>query len=211
MCKYWGLKHEQVWAEFWSVHHIIRVVCPAGASLRVVWIRRKSSLQAQVPARLQPFPYRFFPPLSLLKTHPASLNVTSHHHIVTPDRTLFAWAQDVFFFTNGSHVSSWNANTGLSRTRGCFNHRVSSPDEQASSWPITLRAAILRHVLPTGQGYPEFIQQQVASFMPWREVKRSPVWAPSQTVDEQKHPLSRSAKWNLWGCNSSHAWYWVFF
>lgn len=97
MCKYWRLKHERVWAEFWSVHHVIRVVRPAGVSLQEVWIRRKSSLQAQVPARLQPFPYRFFPPLSLLKTHPASLNVTSHHHIVTPDRTLFAWIQDGFF------------------------------------------------------------------------------------------------------------------
>ncbi len=153
MCKYWRLKHEQVWAEFWSVRHVIRVVRPAGASLREVWIRRKSSLQAQVPARLQPFPYRFFPPLSLLKTHPASLNVTSHHHIVTPDCTLCARIRDVFL----PHVSSWNANTGLSRTRGCFNHRVSSSDEQTASWPITRRAAILRHVLPTGQGYPEFI------------------------------------------------------
>ncbi|XP_039647316.1 uncharacterized protein LOC120553210 isoform X2 [Perca fluviatilis] len=51
---------------------------------------RKSSLQAQVPARLRLFPYRFFPPLSLLKPHPAPLNVTSHHHVVIPDRTLFA-------------------------------------------------------------------------------------------------------------------------
>lgn len=113
------------------------------------------------------------------KIHPASLNVTSHHR-----RAILSCMNWFFFFlVMDTPCLPENANTGLSRTRGRFNRRVFSSDEQASSWPITLHAAILRHVLSAGQGYPEFIQQQVASFMPWREVKRSPVWAPSQTAD----------------------------
>lgn len=178
MYKYW-LNHAEVWADFWSVRHIIILVHPAGVTLREVGMRWKSSLQAQVPARLQPFPYCSFPPLSLLKTHPASLNVRSHHHD-SRVCTLFAKIQDGFLLTFlEMQTQVWGG-----------HEDAVFPDEYAASWPITLHVAILRHVLPTGQGYPEFIQQQVASFMPWREVKRSPVWAPCRTVDEQTHTLS---------------------
>lgn len=144
-----GCTDTRVWAEFWAVHHMIAAVRPAGVSRQEVWASRKSSVQAQVPARLQPFQHPSSPPLSLLKTHPASLNVSSHHHRAIPDLTLFTRIQAGF-----CHAASRDAKMLLERnaarevliTESFFLTSAPPPDLSHR------RAAILRHVLPAGQG-----------------------------------------------------------
>lgn len=186
-CLYQRLKRAWVRAELRCVHHVLALIHPAGVSWREVWKRRKSSLQAQVSARLQPLPLHSSPPLCLLKSHPASLNVRSHHRAVIPDPTLFAWIQDFFFFfsTNSFHVflSFFFLNAKLFWA-GCRQDALISVRFFPPAVLPNCRRPSSGMSWVRGQGYLGFIQQWVVSYMPWCEVKRSLVWAPRQTVGE---------------------------
>lgn len=181
------LKHAWVRVELRSVRHIVLLIRPAGVSWWEAWKRKKSSLQAQVSARLQPLPLRSSPPLCLLKSHPASLNVRSHHCAVIPDPTLFAWIQ--FFFNEQFPGVSF-----FFLMQSCFEQDADKmPPISVRFFPpadlSNCRRPYSGMSWVRGQGYPGFMQQWVASYMPRCEVKRSLVWAPSQTVGEHTASL----------------------
>lgn len=117
--------------------------------------------------------------LRQVQVSPALPDVTSHHIITRAFPGPSALCMNLLFHHQG------------------FEHT------RAASWPSHSRPDVLRHVLSTGQGYAEFIQQQVASFMT-RGKKVTCLGTESDcgwaNCGAKPHQIPK----DLWACNSSH-------
>lgn len=162
-----------------TVHHRFTLVHPVGG---VTAASLKSSNEAQVSAHLQPHWDHSLPPFQLAKK-PIWPHLTSHHIIMQWFLSVHKFRMFLFFLV-----------TVLTCLLEMQDVLIA---ESEPSDLLDMQAALLRHVLRTAQGYPVFIQQQVASFMPGREVKRSAVWASCQTGWKHTHTPSLSCSVKL--------------